>query len=221
MHHPFCFFSAGRFFPCFPLLLAVVLAADGPSPKAGPSDGATAHFEQAETLRFRAAFADAAREFDAAASSFAARRTHEKSDLEWAFCARCGEAEMLLRAHKAKEARAVLEPLLKDSRLADSSYHGLALFYHGTACSRLGDDMAAGRSLDRLAPFDDADFGGAARGLLARVHERAGERAEALAQYEAVIADYAERKKAGLKGPTPDVVNQARFAAAVLHYENG
>jgi cellulose synthase operon protein C len=201
---------------CFPLVLAAaVLAAEG------PPDGAAAHFEQAETLRLHATFADAAREFDAAASAFAARPENGKNDLEWMFCARCAEAEMLLRAQKLKEARAVLEPLLKDPRLADSSYHGLALFYHGAACSQLGDDMAAGRSLDRLAPFDDVDFGAAARRLLARIHERAGERAEALAQYEAIDADYAERKKAAPKAPTPDVVNEARFAAAVLHYENG
>jgi cellulose synthase operon protein C len=221
MRHPFCFFSAGRLCLSFPLLLAAVFAADGPSPNAGQSGGATAHFEQAETLRSRAAFADAAREFDAASSMFAARPIPKHSDLEWAFCARCAEAEMLLRTHKPKEARAVLEPLLKDSRLTDGSYHGLALFYLGAACSQTGDDMAAGRSLDRLAPFDDADFGAAARCLLARVHERASERAEALAQYEAMIADYAERKKAGAKGLAPDVVNQARFAAAVLRYENG
>ena len=61
-----------------------------------------------------------------------------------------------------------------------------------------------------------------------------------MAQYEAVNADYAERKKAAAaklelekepaekarltalaEGPAPDGVNQARFAAAVLHYENG
>jgi tetratricopeptide (TPR) repeat protein len=80
--------------------------------------------------------------------------------------------------------------------------------------------MAAGRSLDRLAPFEDATFGAAARLLLARVHERAGERAEALAQYEAIIAAYTERKKAEEKAPAA-VVNQARFAAAVQLYENG
>ena len=55
-----------------------------------------------------------------------------------------------------------------------------------------------------------------------RVHERGGERAEALAQYEAVIAEYAERKKSDeTPSKAPDAVNQARFAAAVLHYENG
>jgi tetratricopeptide (TPR) repeat protein len=200
----------------FPLVLgAAVIAAEG------RPDGAAAHFEQAETLRLHATFGDAAREFDAAASVFAARHENNKIDLEWMFCARCAEAEMLLRAHQPKEARAVLEPLLKDPRLADSSYHSLALFYHGAACSQLGDDMAAGRSLDRLASLDDPDFGAAARRLLARIHERAGERAEALAQYEGIDSDYAERKKAAAKGPTPDVVNQARFAAAVLHYENG
>ena len=164
--HPIRFIiSASRFWPCFLLLLA----AEGPSSKAGRSDNAAAHFEQGETSRLRAAtLAGAAQEFDAAATAFEARPEKETSDLEWAFCARCAEAEMLLRGHKPKEAQAVLELLLKNPRLADSSYHSLALFYHGAACFQRGDDMAAGCSLDRLAPFDDADFGAAARLLLAR-----------------------------------------------------
>ncbi len=211
--HPLPFLlSASRFLPC----VLFLLAADGPSSQAGRSDGAAAHFEQGETLRLHAAtFADAAQEFDAAAAAFEARSEKEKSDLEWAFCSRCAEAEMLLRGGKPKEARAVLEALLKNPRLADSAYHRLALFYHGAACFQMGDDMAAGRSLDGLGQFD------AARLLLARVHKRVGERAEALAQYEAVNADYTESKKGDKTKKAPEAVNQARFAAAVLHYENG
>ena len=173
-------------------------------------------------LRGAAAFADAAREFDAAASAFADRRPQQKDDPEWAASARCAQAEMLLRLHKAKEARDVLAPLLEIPAPPDSPSRGLALFYHGAACFQLGDDMAAGRSLDQLAPFQDAAFGPAARRLLARLHERNDERAEALAQYEAVVSDYAERKKSGAaKGPPPEIVQAAAFAAAVLHYEDG
>jgi cellulose synthase operon protein C len=214
--HPFAFIVSVS-------SVSLLLAVEGPSPKADRSDEAVGHFKQGETLRqSEKTFADAAREFNTAATAFEARPDKEKSDLEWAFSARCAEAEMLLRARKPKEARAVLELLLKNPQLAGSSYHVLALFYHGAACFQLGDDMAAGRSLDRLGPFDDADFGAAARCLLARLHERVGERAEALAQYEAVNAEVAERKKSDkAKSKTPDAVGQARFAAGVLHYENG
>ncbi len=207
--------SVSRCSFCLPLFLAAGVLAAG-------RDDAGAHFERGAASRLSpAAFADAAEEFAAAAAAFEARPNNVKSDLEWAFCARCAAAEMLLRAHKPKEALPLLEAMLRNPRLADGPYQGLAQFYHGAACFELGDDMAAGRSLDRLAPLDDADFGAAARRLLARLHERAGERAEALAQYEAIIADYTERKKDDKSRPAPDLVNQARFAAAVLHYEDG
>ena len=82
--------------------------------------------------------------------------------------------------------------------------------------------MAAGRSLDQLAPFQDPVYGVAGRRLLARLHQHADERAEALAQYDAVTADYAERKKsAGGAGPAPRAVLQSAFAAAVLLFEAG
>ena len=82
--------------------------------------------------------------------------------------------------------------------------------------------MAAGRSLDRLAPFQEPAFGVAARRLLARLHERADERAEALAQYDAVTADYAERNKSAVgAAAAPRAVVQSAFAAAVLLYEAG
>ena len=132
------------------------------------------------------------------------------------------QAEMLLRLHKPKDARDVLTPLLADPALADGPSRGLALFYHGAACFQLGDDMAAGRSLDQLAPFDDPAYGPAARRLVARLHERNEERAEALTQYEAVVNDYAARKKENaVKGPPPEFVQEAAFRAAVLHYEDG
>ena len=223
MHHPSPHFSPRRLgLLSLPLIAvaATIFAADAPQ----AADGPEAHFRRTETLRLRgaAAFADAAREFDAAASAFADRRPQQKDDPEWAASARCAQAEMLLRLHKAKEARDVLAPLLEIPAPPDSPSRGLALFYHGAACFQLGDDMAAGRSLDQLAPFQDVAFGPAARRLLARLHERNDERAEALAQYEAVVSDYAERKKSGAaKGPPPEIVQAAAFRAAVLHYEDG
>ncbi len=214
-----------------PLLAAtaLTLAADGPTPPDAPESC----FRRAEALRLRAAkapsdaeaaplFAEAAGEFGAAASDFAARRPQQKDDPEWAARACCARAEMLLRLHKPKDARDLLAPLLIDPAAPDGPSRRLALFYHGTACLELGDDMAAGRSLDQLAPFSDPAVGPAARRLLARLHESNDERPEALAQDEAIVSGYAERKNASnLKGPPPDLVQQAAFAAAVLHYEDG
>ncbi len=225
--HPSHFAPPRRVLLLSPLLLATaaVLAAAGP-PNAGAPE---ATFNHAEELRLRAAekgdaalFVDSAGEFGAAASAFASRDTKEKDDPEWASRARCAQGETLLRAGKAKEARDVLASLLQGPARKDDPLRAAALFYHGAACFRLGDDMAAGRSLDQLAPFQDPVFGVAARRLLARLHERADERAEALAQYDAVAADYAERKKsAGGEGPAPRAVFQSAFAAAVLLYEAG
>src|SRR5438552_3606553 len=93
--------------------------------------------------------------------------------------AQCGAAAELLRAGKAKEARALLTPLVKDLRLAGSRSQGLALYYHGFASFLLPDYLAAGRSLSRLAPFAEPTYGSHARYLLARVHHREDERAEA------------------------------------------
>ena len=223
MRHPSPLLSPRRLgLLSLPLLAvaALVFAADGPA----PADGPEAHFRRAETLRLRgaASFAEAVHEFDAAASAFAGRRPQKKDDPEWALYARCAQAEMLLRLRRPKDARDLLAPLLDDPALGDSPSRPLALFYHGAACFQLGDDMAAGRSLDQLAPFPDAAYGPAARRLLARLHERNDERAEALAQYEAVVNDYAERKKSGAaRGAPPDVVQAAAFHAAVLYYEDG
>jgi tetratricopeptide (TPR) repeat protein len=217
--------SARRFGVFSLAMLAAAMAAAASQPPEDPD----VHFRRAEALRLRAShepadaaralFAEAGAEFDAAASLFAGRRPQQKDDAEWAIRSRCAQAEMRLRVQDSKGARDVLTAVLKDPALAESPSRALALFYHGVACFRLGDDMAAGRSLDRLAPFRDPAVGDAARLLLARLHERADERAEALAQYEAILKDYAAHKKAG--EPPPDAVVRASFAAGVLHYEDG
>jgi tetratricopeptide (TPR) repeat protein len=197
---------------------------------AASADAPETHFQRAEKLRLQggqatssadAAFAEAAREFDAAASAFAARRPQQKEDRAWVLCSRCAQAEMLLRLHRPKEARDLLTPLLDDPASGDGPDLNLARFYQGTACFQLGDDMNAGRSLDALAPFADPAFGPAARRLLARLHERNDERAEALAQYEAIFSDYAERKKARSVEDPPPIVQEAAFRAGVLLYEDG
>jgi tetratricopeptide (TPR) repeat protein len=188
---------------------------------------------------------EAEKRFGAAADAFAKRGDEKKRDVEWSLCARCARAEMQLRAGRAEDALKTADDVLKDPRAKDGPYRGLATYLRGTAYFVLKDNMAAGRALDQLAPFNEPSYGLAARRLLARVHERDDERAEALADYEGVVADYAARKqeaaarlkdeadalakdpaeKARLKalaeGPTPDFVLEAAFAAGVLHFEAG
>ena len=91
--------------------------------------------------------------------------------------------------------------------------------------------------------FADAVFGTHARYLMGRIHQHDGELAEAAAEFEAVLTDYATHKTAAieaLKRPDqfkanpeekvrlealvkspPEHVSAAIFAAATLHYEAG
>src|SRR5262249_51111713 len=121
------------------------------------------------------------------------------TDLEWACRARCDQAEMLVRLQRPKEAQTVVAGFVADKVQAKSRYRGLGLYYHGFASFLLKDYQAAGRSLSLLAPFADPVFGTHARYLLARVHHQDGERQEALAAYEGVVADYAKQKQAALE----------------------
>src|SRR3954467_12487353 len=63
-----------------------------------------------------------------------------------------------------------------------------ALYREGVKQFQAQDYVAAGRALSQLAPFTQP-FGEHARYLLARVHDLAGERPEAMALYDAII-DY-------------------------------
>jgi TolA-binding protein len=156
--------------------------------------------------------------------------------------AQCAEAEGLLRSGKAREARDLLTPLLKDQRLFQSQSYGRLLYYHGFACFLLKDYFAAGQSLSRLAPFTAPGYGSHARYLLARLHHLEDERAEAAVQYESVLANHealrnntAEALKeqdklkpeektkleALVNGPPPEHVTRAGFFLGLLHYEGG
>lgn len=190
-------------------------------------------------------FTEAATQFTAAATSLAARiksapDTKElPPDLEWSARARCDAAEMLLRTAKPQEAAAHVAPFLKDPLLTRSRYRSLALYHHGYASFLLKNYVAAGRSLVQLAPFDNTDFGLHARFLLARIRHLAGERPEAAAGYDAVLAGFKTLQQAtaeSLKnpnlppderarlqtlasGPAPQFVAHALFYSAVLLYE--
>src|SRR6266478_2200827 len=153
-------------------------------------------------------FEEAAQQFAAATQAFTSRVKEFKpdakelpKDFEWSARARCDQAEMLLRTSKPKEAQALTAPFVgvrnasDDSRLIKSRYRNLGLYYHGYASFLLKDYLAAGRSLNMLAPFSDPAFGTHARFLLARVHHESEELNEAARHYEGVLTDYEASKK--------------------------
>jgi tetratricopeptide (TPR) repeat protein len=175
-----------------------------------------------------------------------AREAFEKKtppDADWSARARCDAAEMELRLGKTKEARAAVEPFVKDAALAKSPSRPLGLYYHGFACFLLDDVPAAARSLGPLAPFDQP-FGLHARYLVGRLHAAQDEKAEAAAAFAGVLAGHEEQKKAAaealkqpdrfkndpwekarleavVKDPPPDYVAGAAFYGACLSYEAG
>jgi TolA-binding protein len=199
----------------------------------------------------RQRFEEASKQFAAAATALGERvpkgepaAKDTPMALEWAARARCDQAEMLLRLHKAKEAEAVAAPFLRDASLRKSRYRSLGLYYHGFSCFLLNDQLAAGRSLSLLTPFTDPVFGTHARYLLARVHHASGERQEAQGHYEGVLADHQKQKQAAaealkqperfkddpqekarleqlVNGPSPDHVSRASFFLGVMLYEDG
>src|SRR5262249_47434666 len=102
-------------------------------------------------------FEEAAGRFAEGATAFAARvkdpdpKSKElPTDLEWAACARCDRAEILLRLGKTREAQKAAAPFLKDKIWKKSRYRGLGLYYHGFASFLREDYNAAGRSLNML-----------------------------------------------------------------------
>ncbi len=167
-------------------------------------------------------FEEAARQFGAAGTSFAARlkaaagaatkpapttpvpaAAAVPADAEWSARARCDQVEMLLRLDKAKEAHDIAASLVSDATLLKSRFRPLALYHLGYSSFVLRDYLAAGRALSQLAPFQQ-DFGLHARYLLARTHHLSNERPEAALQYKAVLTAYDDQKKAAdlaLKNP--------------------
>src|SRR5262245_61971123 len=158
---------------------------------------------------------------------------------EWLPRALCDLAEMEFRLNKPKEAQAAVAEVAKDGALAKSRYGRLGLYYHGYASFLLDDFPAAARSLNRQEVLNDVVFGTHARYLMGRVHQHDGEFAEAGAQFQAVLEQYAKEKAAAqesLKRPEqfktlpeekarlealvkapPEHVIGATFAAATLH----
>ncbi|MBY0526989.1 MAG: tetratricopeptide repeat protein [Gemmataceae bacterium] len=143
---------------------------------------------------------EAANQFAAAALAYTERAkkapgAEPKPDQEAAYRARLAQAEMLLQNGKSKEALAVTAALLKDPLLSKGRNQRLALYYDGWARLLNKDFLGAGRALNVIVGFGDAEFGTHARYLLARVHHQEDERAEAISHYEGAIADYEAHKK--------------------------
>ncbi len=88
-------------------------------------------------------------------------------------------------------------PFVADPLWSKSRYRNLGRYYYGYASVLLKDNAAGQKTLSLLAPFNDPAFGTHARYLLARTHHLAEERAEATANYEGTIADYAEEQGGG------------------------
>ncbi len=127
----------------------------------------------------------------------------------------CDQAAPLLAASKAKEALAILQPLLRGAAgPSRDRFH----YYLGCAAFGADQDLVAGRALSRLAPFENPLYAAHARYLLGRLHHRAGEATEAALNYDAVPAAF-EKMPPAAKNPVPDFVGDALFHSAVLLYE--
>ena len=218
---------------------ALALADAKPAEAKQHQDNARSRFEEAAKY-----FANAIPAFTARAKAPDPEAKKLPIDLEWAARARCDLAEMQLRTLKPKEAQATAAPFAMDKSLARSQYRGLGLYYHGFASFLLKDNLAAGRSLSLLTPFQDKVYGTHARYMVARIHHLDNERQEAIGDYEGVLEAYAQKKTAALEdlkqperfkndpeekarleklahGPTPDHVTLATFFLGVMQYQDG
>ena len=188
-------------------------------------------------------FAEALKSFTASGDAYAERlkaKSDSVADQDGLLRSRADQADILLRDEKNKEAADLAESLLKDKAfeknpLRDSLYYAL-----GCARFALKDNLAAGRALSQLAPFDQ-DFGLHARYLLSRIHHLDGARPEANTGYKSLLADYDAKKKVAVEAmknpaaikpedrlrmegfvkPAPEFVARAMFYSALIAAESG
>ncbi len=118
------------------------------------------------------------------------------SDTEWSLRARCDQGDALLRMGRQKEALGVLASVLKAPAAVSGQSHALAILAGGTAQLQLGDDMTAVKLLTSLAPFNQQAIGLRARHLLASIHIKHGQLAEATVQLDAVLAGLLAEQRA-------------------------
>ena len=209
---------------------------------AAPPAGAKARKAIDQNLTLAAThFGLAADAFVALAPDTISAEKELPTEWEWVAKSRCDQADVLLRLGQSKAAATASSAVLDDAKLSRSRYHNQAIYQYGYASFGLKDYGAAVRSLSRLAPFDQREIGVHARFLLARAHHLAGERPEAVVDYQAVISGWdrelkeARIKLAGpgllpaekdrlfalLKSPTPDYVARAMFYWGVVLSEFG
>jgi TolA-binding protein len=154
--------------------------------------------------------------------------------------AKCDLCDAMLRLGQFDQAKALANEVLAHPRLSKTPSCELATYQIGYAQFGLRDYREAGRTLSKLAPFEQ-DFGLHARFLLARAHQLADERPEALGQFQAVLDGYEKRKAQAVEtlkqqnlpagrraaltalaqGPAGDYVIRAQFHLAQLTAEMG
>jgi outer membrane protein assembly factor BamD (BamD/ComL family) len=119
----------------------------------------------------------------------------------------------------AGDSDSVAKRLLEEARRArEAKKPALAQYYEGLAAFASKDLLNAGRTLNRLAPFNDPLWGTHARYIVGRIHHLADERAEAQVQYEGVLAGHDKvRAQAAelLKQPIRDASERQRLEALV------
>ena len=154
--------------------------------------------------------------------------------------AKCDLCDAMLRLGQFDQAKALANEVLAHPRLSKTPSCEVATYQIGYAQFGLHDYREAGRTLSKLAPFEQ-DFGLHARFLLARAHQLADERPEALGQFQAVLDGYEKRKAQAVEalkqqnltaarraaltvlaqGPAADYVIRAQFHLAQLTAETG
>jgi len=211
-------------------------------------DQAAAKPTEAVNLRGKAAthFADTAKTFAQAGDAFeslAKAKPAVEGDIAnqtWFLRARADQTDMLLQAGNQKDALELTKKLLGDKDFAKNPLRGLLLYQSGCAHFGLKEYRLAGRSLSKLAPFDQP-FGVHARYLLSRVHHLSDEFPEAAVGYKALVADYEQQKKMAAEAmknpaawkpeerarfenllkPAPDHIARATYYYAQLQTEAG
>ncbi len=154
--------------------------------------------------------------------------------------AKCDMCDAMLRMGNFDQAKNLANEVLANPKLSRTPSCEVAAYQLGYAQFGLGDYREAGRTLSKLAPFEQ-EFGLHARFLLARSHQLAGERPEAIAQFQAVLDGYEKRKAQAVEllkqpnipagrraalttlaqGPASDYVARAQFHLAQLTAEMG
>jgi cellulose synthase operon protein C len=166
-----------------------------------------------------------------------------ETEINWMLRAKSEWCEIEIRLNRPKEARTVLDPIIANKTLMNTTLRKQLLYLHGYASFLLQDYLVAGRSLSQLVPFNDDSFGLQSQYLMGRIYQLTGDLAAAATNYQQVSQQYEQMKTKwteALKRPeylreqpwersridqqirfTPEPVLQATFFSAVLGYDAG